>query len=175
MPHGRFTICSAPLFTWDTSITIGLPTRDVVPTDGYGRLRTRLYKGGIKGERRSVSFEDLLHVGSDEKTRPRFNWLWRSRLKDYDRHARIFEKWLYRMLFFFRRLRHTIDEAKVDAFAMYDELDAMNSDDEILTKVRARIKNKQPGWESMGSFVRSVQFLITELKQASPWSEPPRQ
>jgi hypothetical protein len=139
---------------------LGLPTRDMIPPAAFDRLRTRLFKPGINGERRTVSYEDLLYIGAGKATGLR--WFWRSGLKDYDRHAKIFQKWLYRLLILFGQLKLASDPGWVDSFDFVSQLNS------IVDEPVERAKFFKREWKSMDAFVKRVAFLITELKQASP-------
>lgn len=144
---------------------VGLPVRDIVPAEGYERSRTCLFKPGAAGERRTVSYSDLLYVSPRDSTER--CWLWRSSLKDYDRHARVFQKWLYRMMVLMQQLRLTAGRGWVDNFTVVKDLSAAEND-----SFARRDFFQTREWTSMDEFLKRVKFLLLDLKQASPRSAP---
>jgi hypothetical protein len=142
-------------------IGLGLPARDILPVDAYDRSRTRLFKPGLAGERRSVAYEDLRYIGAGKYTGLR--WLWRSSLRDYDRHARVFQKWLYRMMILLGQLKLSTGREWIDNFEVVRRLSDAQDDPAQRQKFFSSQQRK-----SMDAFVKRVAFLVTELKQASP-------
>ena len=53
---------------------VGLPVRDILPTDGNEPYRTCLFKPGPDGEGRTVSYEDLLYIGGGPSS-PHLRWV----------------------------------------------------------------------------------------------------
>jgi hypothetical protein len=79
---------------------MGLPVRDVEGRE-KGELWTPLLKWDASNKHKSVTYDDIVGLGARHSTIPvydQFFWLWRSLLKDYDRHARIWQRWLCRTL-----------------------------------------------------------------------------
>jgi len=152
---------------------VGLPVRDIKPmdvpigdlkkqslSDLYEGPRTSLFKPE-KGERHRVTYADLVYIGADSKDSP-INWFWRSQLKDYDRHARVFHQWLCRMMIRLQQLKLVDGPKWQDGFTVVKELD---DDPARFPSTASR---------TLVEFARRLNFLIADLKQASPW-EPDQQ
>jgi len=138
---------------------LGLPTRDVALKERYGQLRTKL-SSLTQGERASVSYEDLLSIGDREgRNGDPFFWLWRSQLGNYDRQARIWRKWINRMLAWWRSLRLDQGARWRNGFEVYDALTQ-----EDFREVKAL--------DSWREFPRLCDFLIIALKEASALDDP---
>lgn len=159
-------------------IGLGLPVRDIKPMDSlqpletikpnemYDGPRTCVFKPGEKGERHTVSYADLIYVGADSAESP-INWLWRSRLKGYDRHARVFHQWLCRMMIRLQQIKFMLGPAWIDGFKVIEELESNTGSGSPLF-----VRNASATLEE---FVKRLRFLITDLKQASLWEQtPPR-
>lgn len=74
---------------------LGLPVRGDV-AKSMNSLRTRLNYELEKGGKEAVTMGDLRRLGA----RDGVQWLWRSTMTDYDRHARLWHKWLCDVLFY---------------------------------------------------------------------------
>ncbi|QEG41415.1 RAD55 family ATPase [Roseimaritima ulvae] len=73
---------------------IGLPTRDC-NHDEQAELWTSLWHHSDSNRRtRKVMLDELVRLGSHPCTSTTFQWLWRSRFKQYDRHARVLRRWI---------------------------------------------------------------------------------
>ncbi len=86
---------------------LGLPVRDIVRGNEIDALGTALPRfdalerddtGAIKTDMnsKSLSYGDLKSLGAKQDVR---SWLWRSRIKDYDRDCFYFQRWIGRVLF----------------------------------------------------------------------------
>ncbi|MFY9747311.1 MAG: hypothetical protein WAK25_13570, partial [Acidobacteriaceae bacterium] len=118
---------------------IGLPVRDIMPIEidrplseiqpnnVFDGPRTCLFKPGRQGERHTVSYADLLYLSADSHNSP-LHWLWRSSLKDYDRHSRVFCQWLCRMMVLMHQLKLSLHREWVDNFAVLDLLSKAETD-----------------------------------------------
>ena len=114
---------------------VGLPVRGL-PTklDQNGdwidaEFRSPFFGEDAEGHRRRLRLHDLLRLGRRPSLPHIFNenqdycfyWLWRSGLQDYDRHSRIWSKWLIYVLDEMRSISSLT--ADPDAtLALYDEL-----------------------------------------------------
>jgi len=88
---------------------LGLPTRDILQREQKADYRTPLSVYTDTGERQEpVYYEQLRALGAGglgteidpyPEGRQEMRWLWRSAMPDYDRHSRIWHKWLCRMIF----------------------------------------------------------------------------
>jgi len=96
---------------------LGLPTRKLNADRQY--LSSRLQGSfGSETGRRTLTYEDVLMLGVTEK-RNDFHWLWRGNLQDYDASARIWERWLYRILRRWKRTREHFASDWVNGFELY--------------------------------------------------------
>jgi KaiC/GvpD/RAD55 family RecA-like ATPase len=156
---------------------VGLPVRDLEPIEidhslvetaadeMYAGPRTCLFKPGIDGERRPVSLADMVYIGADSKDSP-INWFWRSNLKDYDRHSRIFQQWLCRMMIRLNQLKQSMGPAWVDSFVVVKELN--NAQKSHGTgRFRGETKEGEVKWKSVIDFIDRLRFLVIDMKQAS--------
>lgn len=147
-------------------IGVGLPVRDIMPMDPllslnevepnemYEGPRTCFFKLGEKGEQHTVSYADLIYIGADSKGSP-IKWLWRSKLKGYDRQARVFHQWLCRMMILFQQLKFVLAPKWVDGFEVVERLESdFNWRSQYLSEPNA-----------LDEFVKRLKFLITDLKQ----------
>ena len=86
---------------------VGLPVRDTHDVDA-SELWTNLKKCSTTEDDQQdahgiqrLMYHELLQLGSDEPNsgkKPKFEWLWRSRIRYYDRHARLLRRWLCSVL-----------------------------------------------------------------------------
>lgn len=91
---------------------VGLPVRDTHDTSA-SELWTNLQKdtdsditsastsATRSDNTKRLMYHELLQIGRDESQTgnpPRFDWLWRSRIRYYDRHARLLRRWLCSVL-----------------------------------------------------------------------------
>jgi hypothetical protein len=110
---------------------IGLPTRDIFReyNDAY-RTRTGLIaKTEFEGGSGHVAYGSLIQLGASEGksgNSEAFYWLWRSGLKDYTAHARIWHKWLSRMAASWSEHRRACGKDWIGGFKIYDQLEQHN-------------------------------------------------
>lgn len=107
-----------------------------------------------------VKYSNLLKIGENEQKG--FYWFWRSGLRDYDRHTRIWQDWLGQMIFWWDRMRYVERDNWVNGFERYDDITA----DE---KQGYGVKDRETGqkllaWEK---FDKRCTNLIEELHQAT--------
>ena len=116
-------LCSRRANVRRLQLGIGLPTRDDFARYGsehnHRFLRTSLATTDPDGHQHTVDYEKLKELGKNPSI-PNFHWLFRSGLRDYDSHARIWRKWLFRMLAEFDQLRKT--QSWLSGFSVYDAL-----------------------------------------------------
>jgi hypothetical protein len=125
---------------------VGLPVRRFLmdkkaPKKGLNRDQrsefwTPLSHFGTKGDgkRESIRYDDLLRLAAwDESDNPQgrraFHWLWRSTIHGYDRHCRIWQKWL---AYIFKDARHWLKPR--DGFDQYDSSKGGNAQFNALCK-----------------------------------------
>ena len=174
---------------------VGLPTRDLIKEKGYDRLRTNLALRDERGNSISLPYRSLIHLGEicdspgakrEPRTRDEFYWLWRSNLGYYVRHARIWQKWLHRMVFELSTLRSSGNRNWLgryrDGFELYDAVDLRVK---IYNKKWQRKRNSRQGslayvdpdsiiprlagtLDIWTKFMEMRGFLLAELQQATP-------
>lgn len=119
-----------------------------------------------RGERlRHVLYHELISLGGplyakeERKSYPSdvqldFHWLWRSRLKYFHRHARIWQDWICQMILRWQYMRYVNRENWVNGFERYDEIE------------RGKTSEAQLQFED---WCRS---LADQLKEATPANRP---
>lgn len=114
---------------------LGLPVRDDVALSGedpmgqlgsirlhHRDLRTKVLTWAEKGQD-FVSYGDLCALGAQpEDESSNFRWLFRSGLRGYDRHTRVWRKWLHRMLTGLQRIKRDNGERWLSGFNVYDSV-----------------------------------------------------
>ena len=140
---------------------IGLPTRLLFGHDSELRLRTRLISAPSKGMPLvNVEYEDLRKLGARANRKDEeFYWLWRSGISAYNRHSRIWHKWLNRSLLWWHSWRQLYGSNWTSGFEVYDKLDAIEFKG-------APIKNS-PKLKSWEEFSNLRNILIAELERVS--------
>lgn len=133
---------------------LGFPTRKTIADVASGSVRIKLFKCGIHGERERATYKDMLDIGADGLD---FHWLWRSRLADYDRHARIFQKWLGRTMLSWTRARYDLGHDWISGFEVYDRI--ANNDTKWLFQ--------EHSLKSLETFAARCDVLVAELRDAT--------
>lgn len=148
---------------------LGLPTRRIVAKE---ELRTRIltsHRREVDGDSnqperlRHVLYSELLRLGGslqkgDGLANPQnvewdFHWLWRSRLKYFHRHARIWQDWVCQMILWWQFMRYVNRDKWINGFERYDRTTA----------------GEAGGPESAQSlFMERCQTLADQLKEATP-------
>jgi hypothetical protein len=160
---------------------LGLPTRNLIPKDQYGMLRTKLISHDEEGSPANVEYGSLISIGGrTDDTKEEFHWGWRSKIRNYVRHARIWQKWLTRMLIEFNRLRFErghqwLVSGSINVstgFELYDKIQELKPTRPRGTTGRRTIPTaitEHPVWIK---FDQMRAFLLEELKQATPKPKP---
>jgi KaiC/GvpD/RAD55 family RecA-like ATPase len=136
---------------------IGLPTREL---NIESHLRTRLVCALDPGKPlANVEYEALRELGAPYYTKharkQEFFWLWRSRITAYNRHSRIWHKWLNRTVLWWNAWRQRYGSTWTDGFSLYEQIEKMEfggAGVESLTDI-----------ESWKSFHELRNILIDEL------------
>jgi len=139
---------------------LGLPTRfphahGGMPETPNELVRIKLFKSGEHGERERASYRDIIAIG--QNTNMNFHWLWRSCIRDYDRHARIFQRWIGRTLLFWNRLRHDSGKEWRSGFQVYDVADSPDIGKFCADKDVTSLK----------MFAARCDFFLAELRNAT--------
>jgi len=106
---------------------IGLPTR-ILGTDevtSSGRMMTALTWKDTVGQARTVRYGPLVALGApeaDHDSKSDFCWLFRSSLKNYYNHARIFQRWNSRTILMWHQTKTEAGSEWRSGFALYDEI-----------------------------------------------------
>jgi len=140
---------------------MGLPVRDVLPSDQIKKLRTKLTVT-VEGVRYEVLYGDLLelcgeYVTSEKGTSPRdkFRWAFRSGFRDYDRQAIAIRRWLHRTFVWTVRYRFEQAHNWEGGFAAYDRLQMGDID---------CLKD----FESYNVFMSGIRTFVEDLYACSP-------
>ncbi|HEU4769612.1 MAG TPA: ATPase domain-containing protein [Pyrinomonadaceae bacterium] len=146
---------------------IGLPTRKLFEKDDqYARLRTRLISA-TKGEAlTNIEYESLRGIGAQPEEKD-FFWLWRSGIWAYNRHSRIWHKWLNRSLMWWRSWRQRYGSNWRDGFEVYDRLDHLEFRKKSADAAEKREDFERWKLESWAQFGTLRDILIAELEQVS--------
>lgn len=122
-------------------------------------IRVKLFKHGVRRERERATYLDILNLGADNL---HLHWLWRSRLADYDRHARVFQRWLGRTVLLRTRVQCDVGDKWNKGFEIYDAIDRCD---------RSILGGKP--LESLSAFARRCDVLVAELRDATLGSNWP--
>jgi hypothetical protein len=105
---------------------IGLPTRDILSSqDDCEKIRTLLAVTQKSSRDQSLTYGGLLKLGAgrpDDVYGADFNWLWRSQIENYESHAGVWLKWLWRTAQVFLEFRREQGSRWESGFALYDRL-----------------------------------------------------
>jgi KaiC/GvpD/RAD55 family RecA-like ATPase len=163
---------------------LGLPVRDIVNPCAFERFRTKLSYVNHRGRRSTVDYGALISLGAESTrsylcptvtpaspdssidlgrlpfaglTNPSdsFYWIFRSRIRGYDRHARIWTKWLVRVTLLMQGIMNEESAVWRNGFAVYDDIALA---DEIPPPVREL--------RSCTRFFDMAEFLKHELRWA---------
>jgi KaiC/GvpD/RAD55 family RecA-like ATPase len=150
---------------------IGLPTRQLFDTDNeVSHLRTRLICAPEKGEPlHNVEYDEFRKIGASkdfgDSDDDDFYWLWRSGIASYNRHSRIWHKWLNRSLLWWHSWRQRYGSEWTSGFEVYDLLTNAEFGDEAVA-LKASESFKKLNLESWNLFHEIRDILIAELEQA---------
>ncbi len=153
---------------------LGLPTRDVTPLDGKNRLedhRTALVYVTDGGQVDTVLYRDLRQLGAYDARDGRgrgdeFHWLWRSNIRHYDLHARIWQKWLVHLFIKWRTWSRP--GGVWDGFQEYDTLVAADKRPELEPALQATINATVDRAERHSEFLIMCDHLVATLRRATP-------
>lgn len=183
---------------------MGLPVRKLLKSSWNATERTNDYSEVITamamfeddGRRRMMRYADLLKLGSTNDE-DRFRWLWRSRLRDYHRHDRVWEHWLGRLVTETVKTMHFVRESHhigpFDLYAMLNPNDIREAErtrdlkwDQAVTATQhleTRNDTCPAAWEAdkkaalwnnvtkaWTSFNERCQHLVSELSQQATTS-----
>lgn len=139
------------------------PNSDQAQAETYKEVLTAMVNFPSGGRRRIVRYGDFLkNLGAKDPGlggQPHFQWLWRSRIIDYHRHDRAWEKWLGRLLVeSTKRMQELRVAHHVERFATYAIVIQGNSNE-----------TDKSIWESIDkarkAFDSRCRSLVSELSQ----------
>jgi hypothetical protein len=138
---------------------LGLPVRDVVPTDDFGVMRTRM---NVKSSDvlHDVLYRDLLAMGGKflkGNENDSFFWGFRTGFANYDRQAVVVRRWIQRMFTWTIRFRFEQAWEWGGGFNAYDDLSEGKT---CVVK----------GYASPHYFFAGLRALVADLKAAVPVS-----
>jgi KaiC/GvpD/RAD55 family RecA-like ATPase len=161
---------------------LGLPVRDIVDPKIFDRFRTKLSYINYRGRRATVDYEALVGLGA-ESTRSYLNpdsrpsspdpgidlarmafgdiaesgdsffWIWRSRIRDYDHHARIWAKWLVRITLLMGGLKNELAPSWESGYEIYDSIAINDGVPREVSELR-----------SYDRFMGMIEFLKGEIR-----------
>lgn len=147
---------------------LGLPTRKLRTEDRYlsSRLRGHVANASSSDKRSArtastLTYRDVRSLGVTSEKND-FHWLWRGNLGDYEAGARIWERWLYRILRRWKRTREHFASDWVDGFELYD---IVRKGDVYLAAQRGDRGDIPPHVVSVTDFPAQCQQLRHELQQ----------
>ena len=153
---------------------VGLPTRRLTEKQSLKALeafRGRLITSGEQNISTSLKYRHIIELGPHGApetpfriVRSDFNWLWRSQITGYHRHASAWQSWLYRLTRRWDRLREHEGAKWISGFDLYAEICAHQAQG---TKVTGRVLHLR-SWKG---FLEMVSNLVAELEQSDPPSE----
>jgi hypothetical protein len=148
---------------------IGLPTRKLFDIDEKkSHLRTRLIAAPKNGKPlENIEYDLLRQIGAgDKSTEEKFYWLWRSGIWAYNRHSRVWHKWLNRALLWWHSWHQRYGSKWESGFRVYDLLNKIESgNDQEFTKNYQELEALN--LETWKKFNELRDILIAELEQVS--------
>jgi len=87
---------------------LGLPCRDILPDSHIGELKTAIWRYRTdSGLREKLTYDEVCQLGArnivdefePQSDLQRLRWLWRSRIKQYDRDCFYLRRWISRMFY----------------------------------------------------------------------------
>jgi KaiC/GvpD/RAD55 family RecA-like ATPase len=146
---------------------IGLPTRILSNTNKpASHLRTRLIAAPEEGQPlTNVEYDLLRQIGAgDKSTEEEFYWLWRSGIWAYNRHSRVWHKWLNRALLWWHAWHQRHESNWKSGFQIYDRLTETEFGESGKARNGYRELEKLDSWNE---FDKLRDILIEELEQVS--------
>ena len=146
---------------------IGLPTRRLFNKSEEGsHLRTRLVSAEQGKVLKNIEYDALRRIGA-QKGEPGFFWLWRSGIGAYNRHSRIWHKWLNRALLWWHSWHQLHNSNWTNGFAVYDLLHKIEFSPDPKVRADSEAKFNELGLDSWKEFGELRNILISELEQVS--------
>lgn len=146
---------------------IGLPTRKLFAGDKPSGLRTRLIWAPEAKALENLEYDALRRIGAQANAgNEEFFWLWRSRIWAYNRHSRVWHKWLNRALLWWHSWHQRYGSSWATGFEVYDLLDDIEFGDEKIARA-SREKFEALKLDSWQTFHELRNILISELNQVS--------
>jgi KaiC/GvpD/RAD55 family RecA-like ATPase len=148
---------------------IGLPTRRLFDNSyQHSHLRTRLVSAQKGTALKNVEYHSLRRIGA--QTDPgdeEFFWLWRSGIWAYNRHSRIWHKWLNRALLWWHSWHQRYGSNWANGFEVYDVLSDIEFSDDKKLVAKSRERLEALKLETWDKFDELRDILISELEQVS--------
>jgi len=146
---------------------IGLPTRRLFNKSEEGsHLRTRLISAEQGKVLKNIEYDALRRIGA-QNGEPGFFWLWRSGIGAYNRHSRIWHKWLNRALLWWHSWHQLHNSNWTNGFAVYDLLHKIEFSPDPKVRADSQAKFNELGLDSWKEFGELRNILISELEQVS--------
>jgi hypothetical protein len=110
---------------------IGLPTRDIASPEMVDLLQTALVKRDRQGRTVAVTYGELIGC-QIHKLPHHFGWFWRSQLRNYHRHSRLWQRWIAQMVAQWEDIRLQFGSKWRNGFDIYDQLEGRPAQEAIL-------------------------------------------
>ena len=145
---------------------VGLPTRELFEGDrNTSHLRTRLISAPKGQPLENIEYDFLRKIGANPNEE--FYWLWRSRIWAYNRHSRIWQKWLNRALLWWHSWRQRYESDWKSGFAVYTLLDRIEFPRNLDDRSEALEEFAELNLNSWHRFHELRDILVAELQQVS--------
>lgn len=147
---------------------IGLPTRKLFDkSKGSSHLRTRLVAAPKGRALENIEYDDLRRIGAQQGNGEDFFWLWRSGIWGYNRHSRVWHKWLNRALLWWHSKHQLYNSSWTNGFDAYDRLVKIEFAENKETKANEQQAFDDLKLASWSEFDKLRNILIAELQQVS--------
>jgi hypothetical protein len=142
-----------------SAVATGLQTVPFLPSEPGAPIQSQ-----------SCRFTDVSALAPGGSNDSQFKYLWRSRLCDYDRHARIWQKWISSELTYLSILRREKAGAWTDGFTAYDGIAKSARTDHIPRSKSdgAPDTEKVASWPSWVRFSARCDELVQMLRASTP-------
>ena len=146
---------------------IGLPTRKLFGEGETSYLRTRLISAPRGEALTNIKYDQLKRIGAQPDGKEEFFWLWRSGIFGYNRHSRVWHKWLNRSLLWWHSWRQRYGSNWKNGFELYDLLHDIefSQDNELVAQKRKELEQEK--LDSWNEFAGLRDILIAELEEVS--------
>jgi KaiC/GvpD/RAD55 family RecA-like ATPase len=146
---------------------IGLPTRRLFSDSSErSHLRTRLISAERGKVLKNIEYDDLRRIGAQGNDSD-FFWLWRSGIGAYNRHSRIWQKWLNRTLLWWHSWHQLHNSNWTNGFVAYDLVDDIEFSPDPKVRDDSKKKFDELGLDSWNAFGKLRDILISELEHVS--------